>query len=135
MTITKAPKFHTYTPLWENPHLPELQTVSDYKLWIARGVIFLSQVIVNGTITSFQALKDGFDLPNHMFFRYLQLRHALNSQFRDSVPSLDSLYLVDPVMGQDPKKRISTFYNHLLPPAATDHAYQLKTKWESDLGL
>lgn len=35
MSITKAPTFHT--PLWDNPQLPEMLTIPDYKLWITRG--------------------------------------------------------------------------------------------------
>lgn len=44
-----------------------------------------------------QALKDDFGLSNRMLFRYLQLQHALNSQFGDSVPRLESLFMVDVV--------------------------------------
>lgn len=69
-----------------------------------------------------------------MFFRCLQLRHALKSQFRYSILSLESLYLVEVVMGQDPKKRISSFYNRLMLPAATAKAYQLRSRWEMDVG-
>lgn len=104
------------------------------KLWVAQGVIFLSQVLANSSIKTFQALKDSYNVPNHMFFRYLQLHHALHSQFRDSIPSLELVYLVDVVTGQDPKKRIALFYNHLMLPAATAQARQLKSLWESDLG-
>lgn len=42
--------------------------------------------------------------------------------------------MADMVLGEDPKKLISLLYNHLLLPKATAHAYQLKTKWETDLG-
>lgn len=47
-----------------------------------------------------------------MLFHYLQLCQALNSQFSNSIPRLESLYLVDVVLGQDSKKLISSFYNH-----------------------
>lgn len=52
-----------------------------------------------------------------MFFRYLH-----------------SLYLVEVIMGPDPKKLISTFYSYLLLPAATNLAYQLKSWWVEDVG-
>lgn len=65
--------------------MPKLTSIPDYSLWIAIGVLYLSQAVANGTVKSFQTLKDNFVLPNHMFFRYLQLRHALNTQFRDSI--------------------------------------------------
>lgn len=103
-------------------------------MWMARRVIYLSQLIAGGAVKTFQALKEEFDLPNHMFFRYLQVRHALQSQFSASIPILESGTLVDVILGEDPKKLISILYNQLLLPLATAHAYQLKSKWEADLG-
>lgn len=82
----------------------------------------------------FQALKDSHGVPMLMFFCYPQLRHALNSQFRNSIPSLELGYLMAVVTDHDPKKLISLFYHHLILSAATVQAHQLKTRWESDLG-
>lgn len=39
-----------------------------------------------------------------MFFHFLQLRHALQSQFGNSTPDLTSLYLVVVLLGVDSKK-------------------------------
>lgn len=85
MRLGRAPSPHT--PLWDNPNRPELTSVPDHGFWVARGVIYLSQVVAHGIVKSFQTLKDSFALPNHMFFRYLQLRHALNTQLGNPVPS------------------------------------------------
>lgn len=57
MTITKAPIFHTHTPLWDNPHLRELLTVPGHKLWIAQGVRFLSQVVANVSVKKVPGIK------------------------------------------------------------------------------
>lgn len=73
-------------------------------------------------------------LPNHMSFWHLYLWHALNSQFWDSIPSLESSYLVETIIGQDSKKLISMFYNHLMLPTAIALAYQLKSRWTVDVG-
>lgn len=69
-----------------------------------------------------------------MFYRYLQVRHALQSQFGSSIPRLVVMIWADLILGDDPKKLISTLYNHLLSPSATTHTYQLKAKWETDIG-
>lgn len=69
-----------------------------------------------------------------MFFRFLQVRHALQSQFGASVPNLESVTLAGVILDEDPKKLTSTLYNQLLLPSVTSHAYQLKSKWEGDLG-
>lgn len=73
-------------------------------------------------------------LPNHMSFWHLHLWHGLNSQFWDSIPSLESSYLVETIIGQDSKKLISMFYNHLMLPTAIALAYQLKSRWTVDVG-
>lgn len=82
MRIGEAPSPHSHTPLWHNSHMPELNSVSDHGLWVHKGIVYLSQVVSGGLVKSFQALKDSFALPNHMLFRYFQLRHALCMQFR-----------------------------------------------------
>lgn len=67
-TITGAPPLHAHAPLWDNPRLSELMTIPDHKIWIARGIIYLSQLIDDGALKPFQALKEEFDLPNCMLF-------------------------------------------------------------------
>lgn len=90
--------------------MPKLTSIPDHEMWVYKGIIYLSQVVAGGTVKSFQTFKDKFALPNHMLFRYLQLRHALNTQFRNSIPTLQVPLLVDIVLGKDPKKRISQIY-------------------------
>lgn len=82
----------------------------------------------------FQQLKVDFGLLNSMHFRYLQLRHALQTQFRNSPPNLEQLYMLGVILGSEPKKLTSMFYNSLLLPSATVSAYQLKDRWVGDVG-
>lgn len=133
-TIIRAPLLHAHTPLWDNLCLPELMTIPDHRLWIAQRIIYLSQFIKDGAIKPFHALKVEFDLPNRMLFRYIQVRHALQSQFCTSIPQLESTNLAGVILGVDPKKLISALYNLLLAPRATTHAYQLKSRWEDAVG-
>lgn len=98
------------------------------------GVIYLTQVVARGAVKLFQTLKDEFDIPNHMFFCYLQLRHALNTQLGGPIPALEIPLPVDIVMGKDSKKLISQIYIYLIRPTADAITHQLKTRWESDLG-
>lgn len=75
-------QFHSHTPLWLNGHMPELRTIY--------GVIYLYQVMTASEPKTFQSLKDVFSLANHLLFRYLQLHHALRTQFTKLVASLDT---------------------------------------------
>lgn len=119
MHLGEAPSPHSHTPLWDNPHMLKLVSIPDHGIWGNKGVIYLSQVVANGTVKSFQTLKDNFALPNHMLFRYLQLQHALNSQFGDSIPAFKILLLVDIVLGRDPKRLLSQIYTYLMMLTAT----------------
>lgn len=66
MKHTNAPLCHTHTPLWDNQCLPELLLLPDYKIWVALGVIYLSNVLVSGRVKSFPELKTGFGISNYM---------------------------------------------------------------------
>lgn len=68
-----------------------------------------------------------------MHFHYLQLCQALQTQFCDTSPNLEQLYILDLILGSESQKRISTFYNSLLLPSATALAYQLKDCWAGDV--
>lgn len=135
MRLGQAPSPHSHTPLWDNPTLPELATIPDHDLWVTKGVIYLSQVVANGSVKAFQTLKDNFALSNHMFFRYLQLQHALNTQLGGPIPALEIPLLVDIVLGEDPKKQISQIYTYLMRPIAETTTQQQRSRWESDLGI
>lgn len=130
----RASPTHTYTPLWDNSNLYELLTLPDVDLWINRGVIYLYQVMDNMGVKSFQHLKIAFDLPNSMFFRFLQLHHVLQSQFGNASPDLTSVHLVDLLLGEDPKKLTSICYSSLTWPAAVELSNKLRGSWEADVG-
>lgn len=130
----KSPSTHSHTPLWDNPGLKELFTIPDHNLWLTQGVWSLSDVYCGTTFKSFQQLKDQFNLPNSMHFHYLQLRHALQTQFRDIPPNLEQLDILNIIKGQDSLKLISVFYNSLLHPTAALLAYRLKDRWVGDMG-
>lgn len=69
-----------------------------------------------------------------MHVRYLQLRHALQTQFKNSPPNLEQLDILAVIKGPDHQKLISIFYSHLLRPGAVTIAYKLKERWVGDVG-
>lgn len=130
----KLPSTHNQTPLWDNPCLTELLHLPDRDLWITSGVVYLADMYSGDILKSFQQLKDDFGLANSMHFQYLQLRHALQTQFRESPPNLEQLDILDVITGSEPQKLISTFYSCLMHPTAAALAYQLKDRWVKDVG-
>lgn len=83
---------------------------------------------------SFQSLKDEYSIPQHMMFKYLQLRHALRSQFRDNASTLDHPQVLDMIMGPEPQKLISNLYYTIRLPRIMTVIQRAKTDWEKDVG-
>lgn len=126
--------FHADTPLWYNKQLGELLQIPDPKVWIIKGIFKLLRVFQHGRLKPFEHMKVEFTHPNHMLFRYLQLRHTLHAQFDGNFPLLPSLDILAVLKGDVPCKLISTFYDMLLTQSASQLAYSLKPEWEVDAG-
>lgn len=69
-----------------------------------------------------------------MFFRYLQIWNALQTQFLAAVPQLDPNPVMGAIKNLDPKKLNLVFYSMLLFPSSSRLAYQFKLRWERDVG-
>lgn len=54
-------------------------------LWANRGVVGLKHLVTEGRLSTFSELKVKYDLPNWMFFRFLQVRHAFQHHFPGGV--------------------------------------------------
>ncbi|XP_077306291.1 uncharacterized protein LOC143925706 [Lithobates pipiens] len=106
----------------------------DHVLWLNYGVRYVSDVYQGNAVKSFQQPKDDFGLWNTMHFRYLQLRHVLQTQFPYALLTMESLDIVDIITGQDPHKLTSIFYSSLLRPQVVIQAYKLKERWVGDVG-
>lgn len=74
-------KISPHTPLWGNPHQPHLSSIPDPSVWANFGIKKLQHIMPDGRLLTFYALKLTFALPSWMFFQYLQLRHAIQTQF------------------------------------------------------
>lgn len=80
-------QYNDYTPLWHNKNLPEFLQLPDADLWSTYGIIYLHQLTTNGTLKTFTLLNEKFTLPSHMIFRFLQVKHAAQTQFPMSPPA------------------------------------------------
>lgn len=89
----KLGHIHSHTPLWKNSHMLELQQIPDPTIWASYGILYLHQVMTTTGPISFRTLKEEYSLPHHLLFRYLQLCHALRSQFNNSTPLLPLIAL------------------------------------------
>lgn len=59
--------------LWGNPSLQQFRTLPDAQAWARRGVVTLGDVMHQGALLPMEDLIHKFQLPQWMWFRYLQL--------------------------------------------------------------
>lgn len=132
-------KAQTRTYPLTHPHygliiMPELKNVPDPALWAKYGIIFLHQVMTDLRPKSFQSLKDEYSVLHHILVRYLQLRHALCSQFRYITSTIARPQVLDIIMGDEPQKWISNLYYTIRIPKITAVVRKAKAGWERDVG-
>lgn len=100
------------TPLWGNPRLSHFRSIPDPVVWAKHGVIALGDIISQGQLISFDTLKRDRCLPNHMFFRFLQIRHAFHFHFPFLVV-LEMSAVKRELNSPDGVRTLSTIYNIL----------------------
>lgn len=69
-----------------------------------------------------------------MQFSYMQLRHALQTQFANGLPNPQMLPLIDIITGSNPEKLISTLYTTLRNRAIARIVDTARVRWETDIG-
>lgn len=129
--LIKLEEWSPTTPLWGNPCLPHFCTIPDPVAWARYGIVALGDVVSQGQLLSFDTLRRERDLPNHMFFRFLQLRHAFHSQFPSRV-TLDMSVMESELRSPDAVKTLSTLYN-ILAALDTSGVSRLFDLWQSDI--
>lgn len=135
MDKLEIPLINDFTPLWNNKNVSELSHIPNSEFWSIRGIHYLNHLISDGELKSFNNLQEEFALPNNMFFRYLQIRHALSAQFPETTPQSIPNSIIAVVKSTDPQKLISSFYNMLIIPSSTKLAYNIKSRWEREVGV
>lgn len=54
-------------------------------MWSRFGITVPNRIFQNGSLLAFNDLKAEFHLPNRMFFKHFQLRHAVRAQFPTAI--------------------------------------------------
>lgn len=62
-----------------------MSSVQDTQVWAARGIVGLKHLVMGHQLHTFPELKAKYNLPNWIFFRFLQVRHAFQHQFSSGV--------------------------------------------------
>lgn len=122
------------SPISFNPDLPPAIQNIGLRSWRLRGILELGQLFDKGHLKSFQLLKQEFNLPNKDFYKFLQLRHFLESLLKDERIRLDLFDIEKQLYSSfSLKNKISVFYA-MLSNVGSSSLDPLKLVWEKDFG-
>ncbi len=120
-----------YAPIAANHLFPASLIDKAFDQWSKAGISNIS-LHNEGTLMSFDQIKNKFNLPSHSFFRYLQIRDFIKSQYLH-YPSLPPKTSLDLILEIKPevKGTISKLYTFIF--GLEDSSLEsLKKKWEND---
>lgn len=115
-----------------NPTLQHFYNLPDPMIWAVKGVKTLEDITSYGDLLTFPQLKTRHDLENTYFFRYLQLRCAYQSQFRDR--KVESLTLtLESMLSEDIlEKPLSKSYKEFFKTTPKAVA-KSRSRWEAEV--
>lgn len=129
--------FHNFSflaPITANHvFLPSLSDCA-FTMWANLGIKTFKDLYVNNLFASFQQLKELYSIPNHHFFRYLQVRSFVLKTF-SQFPNLPAATPLDPFYTQAFRQRgmISLIYNQIQSLSLASLS-SVKSLWEEELG-
>lgn len=125
-----------YTPIWDNKYLTDLILMGKIKEWEVSGIGKLAQLYGGSTLKSFAELRGEYDIPNHSFYRYLQIRHALNAHFKTQTVEWCKAPLIQQIVKSGSSKGLlSKIYKQLRTKIIIgERLAKNKNRWEEDLG-
>lgn len=127
--------FLTLTPIWRNTYCRELLKLKGFRDWEASGLQFLSQLYNGPVLKSFLEVQAEFGIPRTNFFKYLQMRHALQMQSRLTPLRLTDHAIVQGILMENEKKgMIPRGYNIILNALQDPASLPCRRKWVEDVG-
>lgn len=69
--------FTGFRSTWDSGHYEELQSFPCGPRWKQCGITLMIHIVSSGKLNSFASLQAKFNLPQSMYFPYMQLHHAV----------------------------------------------------------
>lgn len=117
---------HSFMPPWSD---------RTFHAWREKGLISIGDLYEEGQFMSFNLLREKFDLPHSHFFRYLQIRHYVQSKLSKSASTPENHAFFD-ILKAPPRSRhlISKFVN-LFDGCCMASCVRIREAWEEELGV
>lgn len=97
-----------YSPLWGNTNYEELCKLEGFRVWRELGIQYIAQLYTDNLSKTFQELQIKYFLQSNTFFQYLQLRHALQTQFKDNKIKIQNTPLIDSLARTQVKRGLTS---------------------------
>lgn len=89
--------------------MQELFHVEKSRDWERCGLAYLSQLYRMGVFKSFLELKEEYGIPSQSSFKYLQVRHALKTQFKERLVEWSEVNILQKIINADTSKGLISF--------------------------
>lgn len=124
-----------HAPIMANRLFPASLLDHTFSQWFQSGVLNIKTLFKDGIFMSFDQVRETFDLPSNNFFRYLQVRHFVQSHFTE-FPSIPQTSPLDAILEVQPGIRgtISRLYARIFD-LETCSLMIVKENWEKDMGV
>lgn len=127
-------KISRLSPLSLNPDLPSSIGGSLFAEWRSNGIYQLQQLFDGDTLKSFAVLMSEYEIPKRDFYKYLQIRHLINTLKGEKRLSLGLTNLEEIlVKSTSLKGKISEIYSTLLDHYSSSLT-PLRNIWQKDMG-
>lgn len=109
---------------------------SRFKDWIAKGITDLCSIMKDGKLLGFETLKRTYLLEKQDFYRYLQLRHYVDTKTKNATKTGTRLIdlFIKSYNSETIDRIVSCLYKGLLDLTSYSTSY-IKIKWEKEGGI
>uniref|UniRef100_A0A3B5ADU2 Reverse transcriptase zinc-binding domain-containing protein n=1 Tax=Stegastes partitus TaxID=144197 RepID=A0A3B5ADU2_9TELE len=106
-----------------------------FKSWTKKGITAICTVVKNGQMRSFQELKDAYNLQNHDFFKYLQIRDYYIRNIQENKDKIHPIIKVFTQSYNNNIKRLVLLLYCCLMESINESTQYVKAKWEKELNV
>uniref|UniRef100_A0A9J8AIQ2 Reverse transcriptase domain-containing protein n=1 Tax=Cyprinus carpio carpio TaxID=630221 RepID=A0A9J8AIQ2_CYPCA len=79
--VIKLPNTSLFSPICYNHAFKPSLSDNVFREWQSKGILIMKDLYINNTFPSFSQFSERFDLPSFHFFRYLQVRNFVRTNF------------------------------------------------------
>lgn len=131
----KIPEMYLDSPICNNHAFPPGLNDLFFSKWKDKGILTIQDLYKGGTFSSFEQLKQNYNLTPSNFFRYLQIRDFVRKHIKDFEterldPTLDTIVNLHPgSIGN-----VSNLYKLLLGKVDSN-TDKIRQDWEDEMGI